>query len=56
MPDPMPGLADYIARHSRELTHSLPRDEALRIIELVSMFEEFSRAAGVEPPTPPDPS
>lgn len=34
MPDPTPGLADYIRRHARELTHSLPRQEALRIIEL----------------------
>jgi hypothetical protein len=34
MPDPAAGLADYIRRHSRELTHSLPSEEALRIIEL----------------------
>jgi hypothetical protein len=34
MPEPAVGLADYIRRHSREVTHSLPRDEALRIIEL----------------------
>jgi hypothetical protein len=34
MPEPTAGLADYIRRHSRELTHSLPREEALRIIEL----------------------
>jgi hypothetical protein len=34
MPEPSVGLADYIRRHSRELTHSLPRDEALHLIEL----------------------
>ena len=34
MPEPTAGLADYIRRHSREVTHSLPRDEALHLIEL----------------------
>jgi hypothetical protein len=34
MPEPTAGLANYIRRHSREVTHSLPREEALRIIEL----------------------
>jgi len=34
MPDPTPGLADAIRQHSWELTHSLPREEALRIIQL----------------------
>jgi hypothetical protein len=35
MPEPtVEGLADYIRRHSREVTHSLPREEALRIIQL----------------------
>jgi hypothetical protein len=33
MPGPT-GLAAYIRRHSAETTHSLPREEALRIIEL----------------------
>jgi hypothetical protein len=34
MPEPTAGLADYIRRHSQEVTHSLPSEEALRIIEL----------------------
>jgi hypothetical protein len=33
MPDPT-GLQDYIRRHSCDVTHSLPRDDALRLIEL----------------------